>query len=84
MSSDSRFFESRALALGIAVVAHMIELGTPTLEAAARYVSDPFWKSEGQMCEALLQVRDSLRPGNGRFEICPNERQAAFAIYRLA
>ncbi len=55
MSSDARFFESRALALATAVTAHVIELGKPTLEAAARFVVDPAWKSEGDMCDALLK-----------------------------
>lgn len=55
MSSDARFFESRALALATAVTAHIIELGKPTLEAAARFVVDPTWKSEGEMCDALLK-----------------------------
>ncbi len=53
MSSDARFFESRALALATAVVSHVIELGTPTLEAAAHYVVDPAWTSDGEMCESL-------------------------------
>lgn len=57
MSSDARFFESRALALATAVTAHMIELGKPTLEAAARFAVDPAWKSEGELCEALLKSR---------------------------
>jgi len=57
MSSDARFFENRALALATAVASHMIELGKPTLEAAARFVVDPAWKSEGEVCEALLKSR---------------------------
>ncbi len=55
MSPDNRIFESRGLALATAVVAHVIEIGTPTLEAAAHYVSDPAWKTEGEMCESLLK-----------------------------
>uniref|UniRef100_E6PJB5 Putative Conjugal transfer protein traG n=1 Tax=mine drainage metagenome TaxID=410659 RepID=E6PJB5_9ZZZZ len=55
MSSDARFFESRALALATAVVSHVIELGTPTLEAAARYVVDPAWTSDAEMCESLAK-----------------------------
>ncbi len=55
MSSDARFFESRALALATAVVSHVIELGSPTLEAAARYVVDPAWTSDAEMCESLAK-----------------------------
>ena len=55
LSADSRIFESRALAFAVAVTSHVIELGAPTLEAAARYVSDPAWKSEAEICESLLK-----------------------------
>jgi len=55
MSSDARIFESRALALAVAVTSHTVELGAPTLEAAARYISDPAWKSEAEICESLLK-----------------------------
>jgi type IV secretory pathway TraG/TraD family ATPase VirD4 len=57
-SNDSgRFFEERALTLATAITVHMIELGKPTLEAAARFAVDSAWQSEQEICEALLKSR---------------------------
>jgi type IV secretion system protein VirD4 len=55
LSGEAQFFEENALELGTAVVCHVIELGMPTLTAAANYCADPSWKSEGDLCESLLK-----------------------------
>ncbi len=83
MSSDARFFESRALALATAVTAHMIELGKPTLEAAARFAVDPAWKSEGALCEALLKSRIPYVQETGAEFARTTERQRAAFIASL-
>jgi len=55
MTEQERYFNGSALELGTAIVAHAIELGTPTLEAAARHYYSAAWTSDHDFCESLLK-----------------------------
>jgi len=57
---QAKFFLSGAIELGTAVVLRVLELGEPTLEAAARYFYNPDYKNEAQFAEML---RDASRIG---------------------
>jgi len=57
---QAKFFLSGAIGLGTAVVLRVLELGEPTLEAAARYFYNPDYKNEAQFAEML---RDASRIG---------------------
>jgi len=55
---QAKFFLSGAIELATAVVLRVLELGEPTLEAAARYFYNPDYKNEAQFAEML---RDASR-----------------------
>jgi len=55
MTEQERYFNGSALELGTALVAHAIELGTGTMEAAARYYYSAAWESDKDFCESLLK-----------------------------
>lgn len=55
MTEQERYFNGSALELGTALVAHAIELGTGTMEAAARYYYSATWESDRDFCESLLK-----------------------------
>jgi type IV secretory pathway TraG/TraD family ATPase VirD4 len=55
MTEQERYFNGSALELGTALVAHAIELGTGTMEAAARYYYSAAWESDRDFCESLLK-----------------------------
>lgn len=55
MTEQERYFNGSALELGTALVAHAIELGTGTMEAAARYYYSASWESDRDFCESLLK-----------------------------
>jgi type IV secretion system protein VirD4 len=55
MTEQERYFNGSALELGTALAAHAIELGTPTLEAAARYYYSVAWENDRNFCESLLK-----------------------------
>lgn len=55
MTEQERYFNGSALELGTALAAHAIELGTPTLEAAARYYYSAAWENDRDFCESLLK-----------------------------
>jgi len=55
---QAKFFLNGATELATAVVLRMLELGTPTLEAAAQYFYDTDYKNEAQFAELL---RDASR-----------------------
>lgn len=55
MTEQERYFNGSALELGTALAAHAIELGTPTLEATARYYYSAAWENDRDFCESLLK-----------------------------
>lgn len=55
MTEQERFFSGSALELGTALVLHSMELGAPTLAAAARYYYDPAWNNDSEFFESLLK-----------------------------
>lgn len=55
MTEQERYFNGSALELGTALAAHAIELGTPTLEAAARYYYNAAWENDRDFCQSLLK-----------------------------
>lgn len=55
---QAKFFLSGAIELATAVVLRVLELGEPSLEAAARYFYNPDYKNEAQFAEML---RDASR-----------------------
>jgi len=55
---QAKFFLSGAVELATAVVLRVLELGEPSLEAAARYFYNPDYKNEAQFAEML---RDASR-----------------------
>ncbi len=55
---QAKFFLSGAIELSTAVVLRVLELGEPSLEAAARYFYNPDYKNEAQFAELL---RDASR-----------------------
>jgi len=58
LPEQAKFFLSGAIELATAVVLRVLELGEPSLEAAARYFYNPDYKNEAQFAEML---RDASR-----------------------
>lgn len=55
MSEQEQFFAASALELATAVVAHVMELGTPTFAHAVHYYYNVSWESDKTFCESLLK-----------------------------